>query len=180
MANAVALSLVSSNYTYLNFPIIIGGQCATVGGGARIVKGGYQKLSDQKILPKDSEDIWEKFLPKVWCVETVWPESGIKALKAMDAFDLLKHVNKEQLLSIFVAHRPWIKKMAIDLSDNPKIMLFKSKLYSFKIVCKNIKSIFKYKIQGRTPENLKIYRGINDIIEAESFIYSKYSQFPFL
>lgn len=177
MANAVALSLVCEKFAFVDFPIIIGGQCKHVGGNVRKIKGGHLKLSETPFLPKDSEAVWESFLPKIWCVETVWPESGIKALRKMNHDEYLRYNNIPLLLGRFAANRPDIKEMAYSLS--PK----KMKILYYQIITKVINqkkkflSLFNYLFRNLDGDNLVIYRNIQTIEEAENFIYEMYPTF---
>lgn len=171
MANAVALCLVEPSYVYLDFPIIIGGQCASVGGGSRQVKGGYKKLNEVPFLPSNIEEIWNPNLPKIWCAETIWPESAIEALEKMGRSDLKAKFNKEKLLAFFAINRPDIKNMAFKLSDNTKLLnweILKMKIYLYLI---SIKDVALYKFLSKTTDGLRIHRGFKSIIEAEEFIY---------
>lgn len=177
MANAVALSLVCDNYAFVDFPIIIGGQGKNVGGGVRKIKGGYLKLSETPFLPKDSEEVWETFLPKIWCVETVWPESGIKALRKMNQENYLKYNNIPLLLGRFAANRPDIKEMAYRLSPKKIKIFYYQSITKFKNTKKKYLSLFNYLFRNLDGDNLNIYRNIQTIEEAENFINNKYPNF---
>ena len=177
MANAVALCLVESSYVYLDFPIIIGGQCASVGGGSRQVKGGFKKLSDVPFLPSNIEEIWNPKLPKIWSAETIWPESAIEALDKMGRADLISEVKIDIIHAFFSINRPDLSYMAFELTDNAprlKALIRKMKRSTY---FQAIKDSLNYVINNKTAEGLTIHRGVNNIIEAENVICKSYPTF---
>lgn len=177
MANAVALCFTCKRYAFVDFPIIIGGQSVHVGGGARTIKGGYLPLNEVPFLPSNSAETWEDFLPKIWCVETVWPESGIKGLKAMGQMKYVEMIDVDYLLSRFIVNRPDIQYMAEKHIQNKK----KVKRYVNNLLAKKRFQAFfselNYLLRNRDSDNLKIIKEIEDIEKAESLIHSKYPQF---
>src|SRR6185437_1815811 len=79
MATAVALCFVVKKFVTINTPVILVGQCHTVGGGERNVKGTVKDIENRPFLPVNAKERWDEHIPKVWCSQTVWPESAIKA-----------------------------------------------------------------------------------------------------
>lgn len=177
MANAVALALLVDKYVYLDFPIIIGGMCKHVGGDVRHVKGGYKAIKDVPFLPNDSEETWEKCLPKVWCVETVWPESAIKAIRKLGQNQYLNDINTDYLLARFIANRPDIQYLATPLITNrlyTKIVTARIRIYK---KLNSLISLLNYLIFKKDSDNLKVYHGFETIIECEKYIFKKNSFF---
>ena len=177
MANAVALAVLNPSYVYVDFPIILGGRSGISGGNPNQYNNhGCAKIEEVPFLPKDSVANWEKRLPKLWCVETVWPESGIKALRSLKATDYLDQIDYERVLSRFIVQRRWFWKEAFSLSQN-KVKL------SYLVVCGflnkkiNAKRIEIKKAKGIVEDNLKVYHGVQNIIEAEKMIADKYNSF---
>ena len=175
MANAVALCLVSSNYVFLDFPIIIGGRCVHGGGNPNQFKGGFADIDKLPFLPKTSKEEWEPRIPKVWCVETVWPESGIKALRKVNGEKYLKDVNYEKCLALFIINRKYIWRLGYNQSHNKLILAYYI-----------IKSYFSIRIKGLREssmrkkgiyDGLKVYEGYEDIVEAEKFVFKYYPEF---
>jgi len=175
MANAVALCLVSSKYVFLDFPIIIGGRCVHGGGNPNRFKGGYADIDKLPFLPKTSKDEWEPRLPKVWCVETVWPESGIKALRRVNGEKYLKNVNYEKCLALFIINRKYIWRLGYNLSHNRLLLVYYLiKTYS-KIRLKWLRDLRMRK--DGYYEGLKVHGGFEDIVKAEQFICENCPEF---
>lgn len=177
MANAVALCILSNKNVYIDFPIIIGGQSVNVGGGVRKIKGGYARLSDLPFLPKNSVDTWEKTLPQIWCVETVWPESGIKGIRALKKTELLDLVDYDYLMARFIVARPSIKEMAYPFISNMTKVRMLVLMLTIKKRLRTLLSATKFFLFRKESDNLKIFKGCNNIIEAEKFIVNKYPFF---
>lgn len=117
-----------------------------------------------------------KRLPHIWCVETVWPESGIKALKALNANQYLIMVDYEKILAKFVVMRRWFWKEALGLSRNKTkflVLVFtgflKKKINGLRIV-KNMS-------KGHTEGNLTVHHDVNDIIQAVKILSDAYKTF---
>lgn len=83
MANAVALALLTDKVYYYNRNLVITGQCRSVGGGERLLKGVLPKISEVPHFSQADVDAWDSKLPDLWCAETVWPTSGIQAMKQL-------------------------------------------------------------------------------------------------
>lgn len=78
---SVALSSVVQNQFVVDFPISIAGACpksTTVDN----IKGGHSgKLENAPHLRSKPDYQWEKLVPKFYSVQTIWADSGIKAIK---------------------------------------------------------------------------------------------------
>ena len=105
MANAFALALLNPHMMYLDEPLIISGQCRTVGGGERLLKrNNLPKITEIAALPKDIDETWDNRLPKYWCADTIWPQSAISAYKAMNI--ALPEINFNHIMAIFIFDHP--------------------------------------------------------------------------
>lgn len=120
MATAVALSFVIKKFVSINLPVIIIGQCQTVGGGERKLKGGVMNIEDVPFLPNNAKVNWTNRIPKVWCSHTVWPESAIKAIQYMNQ---KVEINYECILAKFICSHKSEMRLALKLSEN-KVKLF--------------------------------------------------------
>ncbi len=118
IAAGVALSLVVKKYALINYPIIISGASQQHGGGAYRMKYGAAEIKDIPFLPKDSYEVWEKKLPKIWSVETIWPESAIKALRYMKRDDLIDKINFNRIYFEFLVRRFYYRDRLFSVIDN--------------------------------------------------------------
>ena len=105
MANAIALALLNPKVVYYDAPLVISGQCKTVGGGERLLKrNNLPKITDIPALPKDISDSWDDRMPRYWCADTIWPQSAISAYKAMKVS--LPIINFNQIMATFIFDHP--------------------------------------------------------------------------
>lgn len=122
MANAIALTQIDLNCYYFNGPLIISGQSRSVGGGERLLKKNQlKKLHEVHFLPHNIYEIWNNRLPKYWCVDTIWPQSGIMAIK--DKF-ILDEINYNLILARFVFyHRHYYGECKLLIENSFKFYL---------------------------------------------------------
>lgn len=147
IAAGVALSLVVKKYALIKYPIIISGASRQHGGGAYRMKYGAAEIKDVPFLPKNSFDTWERSLPKIWTVETVWPESAIKALRYMGREDLIKKVNFNRIYFEFLIRRFYYRKRLYAVIDK-KILFWLYFIPNFMVLS------IKYILRKITPNKL--------------------------
>lgn len=114
MYSTIALACVIKNHKIIDYPFSIAGACpasATVNA----TQGGHSgKYEDAPHLNNRGPYEWESIVPKYYSVETIWAETGIKALKDMRYPDWEKKFNKYKLYlyGIFI-NRKYILKLSI-------------------------------------------------------------------
>ena len=105
MANAIALALLNPKMVYYDSPLIISGQCRTVGGGERLLnRNNLPKITDKPMLPKDIAESWDDRIPRYWCADTIWPQSAISAYRLMGR--QLPVINFNHILATFIFDHP--------------------------------------------------------------------------
>lgn len=176
IANGVALSIISQNYSRLDFPLIISGASSSHGGGIRKMKKKSADLDGLPFLPLGTKKNWEKRIPMIWTGETIWADSAIKALQYMDRSDLVEKVNFEYLLSWFACMNPVLWKMAYKLSNNKLFFLFRlfnmmSKRVLLALIRKITLKVFNYN------DGQLLVKGLSDIRDAEMHLITKYPTF---
>ncbi len=102
MASAVAISLVVKKFAYIDLPLIISGSGFKSSAGAGARHQNIKRIEDVFWLPLETKNSWESKNPKVWTGPTIWAESVIKALRAMDQKALLLKFNYSYLYARFV------------------------------------------------------------------------------
>lgn len=170
MANAVALSLLNGKLYQYDAPLFISGQCRSFGGGERLI-GAYnlKKITEVPFLPQNIEEMWSKRIPTYWCADTIWPQSGIEAVKTMGGnLDCLSY---EQILAKFVFNHPLYYKECKSLIES-KYAFCKSYLsYAFNKAKAFFTHRITYFISGKTKINeYRIARKIDTIIEAVDYL----------
>jgi len=81
MANAIALTQFTSDYIYVDFPVVISGKSKNSGGGLGVLHKHIDKIEDMSHLPKNTARDWNDKIPKYWTGPTIWAESVLKALE---------------------------------------------------------------------------------------------------
>jgi len=120
--STVALSCIVKKHFIIDFPFSIAGACPASATAMATVGGHSGKLTDAPHFRNRGTYQWEVDIPKYYSVETIWAESGIKALKDLRQQDLLSHFNKYRLyIYAIVINRKYI----FDLSFKETISLYK-------------------------------------------------------
>lgn len=171
MANAVALSFVVKKFAVLQTPVVIVGQSQFVGGGERTLKGAVKRIEEVPFLPQNAKDTWDSRIPKVWCTQTVWPESAIKAIQYMNREQEI-FIDFEYILAWFIQTHPHESALAWPLSQS-KQKLIAFRLYYILVAplrsgITRLKSLFS---KNQTWEGLNnLVSGIKTIEEAGKYI----------
>lgn len=104
MANSVALSTLNGNFFLYDSPLFISGQCRSFGGGERLIATNkLKRIYEVQFLPINITDTWSKYIPTYWCADTIWPQSAIEALSAMDVKCNIKY---DKILARFIFNHP--------------------------------------------------------------------------
>jgi len=91
---SITLACIAKKVFITDYPLTISGVC---GVSASIVEGllkkNSKKLEDAPHLRNRGHYEWSELVPKIYCVETIWADSAIAALKCMDRIELLNEIN---------------------------------------------------------------------------------------
>ncbi len=131
MANAVALSFVIDKFVMINMPVVLIGQSQNTGGGEKMLKSKVLDIDEVAFLPKDAKQNWDKHLPRVWCSQTVWPESATSAIRYMRKEGAVK-VNYDFILAWFIQTHPDDKQLAYKLPHS--FVRMKGYLFYFRFI----------------------------------------------
>lgn len=176
MANAVALALTEDTFVFVDAPIIIGGHSSNIGGGANRYRKKYGPLEDQPFIAQEHIDNWSINIPKIWASRSIWPESAITAIKALNKEEYLTGINYEIIYRKFVVEHPELARLAFPLSKK-KFRLFMRVLFSTMVKSAFVFiNYYKYKVNNLYAGD-KIYRGYNNIILAESSFAKTITEF---
>lgn len=121
--STVALSLVSQKHYVIDQPFTIAGACPKSFSAASIKGGHSGKLADAPHLEHRGDYKWEQKIPAFYSVETIWAESGLKALKDMQREDLVAYCNYYKLYAeAFIRNRRFVPGLSFK-------MIYKTKKY---------------------------------------------------
>lgn len=108
---SISLACIVKRILVTDYPLTISGVC---GVSASIVEGllkkNSKKLEDAPHLRNRGYYEWSELVPSVYCVETIWADSAITALKAMCRDDLIKRINVPKLSAACVQMNEGITK----------------------------------------------------------------------
>lgn len=93
MANAISCTSLITDYVYVRAPLVISGYSYKSAGGMGLRGAHKGRLKDSKQLPANVEDDWDEQIPKLWLGYTMWPQSGITALRALGREGDIKRMN---------------------------------------------------------------------------------------
>ncbi|SEA87124.1 Glycosyl transferase family 2 [Flavobacterium gillisiae] len=121
--SAITLACKINNLVYIDYPITIPGVCAV---STSIIEGqnksNSKKIEDIPHLKNRGEYHWSEFVPRFYCVQTIWADSGFAALKDMGRNDLIEMFNKYALYSkILIADKSLKNLLETHLTADSKI-----------------------------------------------------------
>jgi glycosyltransferase involved in cell wall biosynthesis len=121
MANAAVASLILKWHLFIRLPVIISGTSYKSAAG-KGVRGDHKgNLSSMSHLAADIEKKWNPKIPKVWLMNTIWPETCLKALGKANAFEYMKRFNYYPIYSRvwikYKEYRPLVKKQLVSKLD---------------------------------------------------------------
>jgi glycosyltransferase involved in cell wall biosynthesis len=97
IANAVSVAFFTSKYIKTDIPVFIAGNSSKSAAGMGANKKHIGSIEGVGWLPKDTASKWSTMIPKFWSGPTIWAESSIKALQAVEGSDLLDKFNGSYL-----------------------------------------------------------------------------------
>lgn len=167
IANGVALCFYVKRFAALNAPIIITGTSKKTGGVSD--RRRPMKFSDLPFISENVGHNWEGDFPQYWLGVYVWPESAIKALRALKQESLILYLKYDKI------HASAIVRAGLKVSDlypycsrpiNLWWELFKRKINKYMVG--GINRTINLLTFGRIGYKNRKISGNQDIICAES------------
>ncbi|MCT3834382.1 glycosyltransferase family 2 protein [Elizabethkingia anophelis] len=138
--SAISLACHVNKLIYIDYPLTIPGVC---GQSTSITEGQLKKhskkLEDAPHFRDRGVYKWTEQVPKIYCVQTIWADSGFAALREMGRKDLIKKFNKYSLYGNILQADSTLKpllqeKIDEDIAKNSfNVNKFKLKQISIKI-----------------------------------------------
>jgi glycosyltransferase involved in cell wall biosynthesis len=176
---SICLACIVKRIFVTDYPLTISGVC---GVSASIVEGllkkNSKKLEDAPHLRNRGHYEWSELVPRVYCVETIWADSAIAALKSMERNDLLEHIDIPRFSAACInANKGITKQVIASMKDVSKFrgdnyfkyyFLFSWRLFVLK---SNYISHFFNRIRNRASiiigkKQFQSINGLNNINEA--------------
>lgn len=169
MANAVSLCTIENKFYKINCPIIIGGHSSHLGGDTHRYSKNWGPLNEQRFISQKAQDEWSPMIPKVWSSCTVWPQSAISALVAMDETKLLQLIDYDMVLSFFAYKCPDIQYMAYERCSNNNRLKRRVLYWRIKGFLHKVLMAIGYYLFNRS-DGLRITRDVHNISDAENIL----------
>lgn len=96
--SAVSIACNIDKLIYIDYPLTIPGVCGqstSISEGQK--KDHSKRLEDAPHFRDRGDYQWAPEVPRIYCVQTIWADSGFAALREMKRFDLIKKFNKYSL-----------------------------------------------------------------------------------
>lgn len=172
--SAVAVACVGKSHYQIGEPLSVAGVCATSTTADNATGKHSGTLENIPHLRHREGYVFDKRIPKYYSVNTIWAESGLKALEELKEFELLKEFNMFYLLAQGKIHnnkfipeivRTETKKLLFE--NNIGTLQFKvenAKAF-IKIFYRKISSIIKTKIYAQEPIIIEKVTDIQKVFE---------------
>lgn len=139
--SSVAVSCIAKNHFQLEDPISVAGVCPTSTTAENFTGKHSGTLENIPHLRHREGYVFDKRIPKYYSVNTIWAESGLKALEELKEFELLKEFNIFYLLAQGrINNRKFISDL---IEEETQKTLSENNISQNKYKIENAKSIFK-------------------------------------
>jgi hypothetical protein len=166
MAVAIALTKFASNFTILNYPLIISGKGSGSVGGMGLKGKHIGDISSISFLPKNTANDWSNFIPFYWSGSTIFAESVLKALIKTNREILIKDFNYNYFYARCLHFDfTYLKEILITIQKNYKSSLFKILIYFIKIFFKRFKIYLINRSMFKLFTNKKYHFNVNNMNE---------------
>lgn len=168
MANGVALCFYVKRYVKLNVPIIITGTSKNTGSVKDRKR--FIPFSEIPFISSSVAPNWEGNLPKYWFGVFVWPESAIKALRALHQESFIQFICFEKIFARAVINAKVKPSMFYSYCDPRMLNYYVAKQfvqYFLYVLTQKIRSLWSLFLQ---KINLKKNSRIDNISIAEKIL----------
>lgn len=180
--SSIALATVIKSLIYIDYPLTIPGVCVQSGSVQEgQIKKHSKRMEDAPHLQHRGLYKWEKNVPPIYCVQTIWADSSFAALREMKQEVVINNFKEFSLYANIVAENRTLRNdvfLFMDERRNKSSFLtkLKDRLYFMYIYIK--KPIFKFlsvRVLKRILFVLRIKRlesktGLKDIMTAMNYL----------
>lgn len=117
--SVMTLSYLSKKHCYIDYPLSIMGVCRDSTSAHQIYGEHVGKLDSMPHLKNRRDHYkWDHRVAEYYCVTNTWAESGINALEAINAKDVLKEVNIYPVIAMgILMNRKYILSLSVEESE---------------------------------------------------------------
>lgn len=160
--SSISLACVINQLVYINYPITIPGVCAQSGSIKEgQIKKHSKKLEDAPHFKGQDNYSWNDEVPRIFCVQTIWADSGFSALRDMKRLDLIDKFNRHMLYANIIDADKTVKYMVdehiVNFNKGVSKSIFLDKIKSvYAFITGPIKKLIINRALGRLKIILKI------------------------
>lgn len=161
--SAIALACNVNKMVQIDYPFTIPGVC---GQSTSITEGQLKKhskrLEDAPHFRDRGDYSWAKEVPRIYCVQTIWADSGFAALREMGREDLITKFNKYALYANILYADPSLKDLLQEKIEEDK----KAGSFSAKELSRTLSRIRRKDIIKRGLRRLQIILKMKELVNA--------------
>lgn len=178
--STIALTTLVEKHVLVDYPMTIAGTCGSSTSAAS-EKGEHSgRLEDAPHFRSRDNYIWEKMIPRYYSIQTIWAETGIKALKEFDEGNLLRYFNLKFLVAQSIMNNRQIRNLIMEQAElvvkaeNKSFFLFRIQVYLLMAALKTRSLAYKILRTFVKKEDTRIYYdGITNVEDATD-LFDKY------
>lgn len=119
---SLAIACVANRVVVTDYPLTIPGACPGSGSTNNQTRQFTGRLEDTLLWRDRGEYRWCELVPRVYTAETVWVDSAVAALRAMDRADLVRQLNLPKLAAYCIgSNRGVVRPVLRDLLTGMRI-----------------------------------------------------------
>lgn len=110
--SAISIACNINKLIYIDYPLTIPGVCGqstSISEGQK--KDHSKRIEDAPHLRDRGDYKWSKEVPRIYCVQTIWADSGFAALREMNRWDLIEKFNKYNLYANILIADPSLESL---------------------------------------------------------------------
>lgn len=113
--SSIALACTVNKVLIIDYPLTIPGVCAeSTSTTEGQLKNHSKRLEDAPHFRDRGTYMWSSEVPRIYCVETIWADSGLAALREMNRFDLIQRFNRHKLYAYIISANRSTAKMVLE------------------------------------------------------------------
>lgn len=165
MASSMAISLVAEKAAFISDYTMVSGYGYKSARGEGNRQAHYGKISEKPWLPRDTEEKWDREIPKIFSGETIIAQSLSQCLKRMGREDLLRKYSYGILYAVFFARHAGARRYMISFLLRKPTRLVKFLFGLFKR-----KNYIRMYQRTHTGKNYKEFDGVGTLLEAQQIV----------
>lgn len=165
MYMSVALSQVINKVDVFEYPITISGICPKSGSSASATGDHTGKLEDAPHFKGHQSYEWDRRVPAVYSVETIWADTGLHALRDFDQDNIVDGNSLANIYSRIWRKYPQFRDEVQRVADINNVSIVKIKTHSNLLEVSHVVKRISTKI-FRKPSSVAKYYDVKDINQA--------------